>query len=380
MIDHTPLDVTKLSPAAQKALGPGPGRMMASRGLVPLPPAEQISVLYQLAIDKDQTLQMAARATVIGLPEKVLAGALADANVDARVLDLFAMLVGSKAAAFEALVANAATADQTIAALAQHATMPQLERIAANEQRLLRHPEIIAAMYTNKQARMSTIDRIVELAVRNNVRVPGLAVWDEIARALQGGPPPPSPEMDAAFAAAAEVSALDDSAITQGDAEQVEQVIAESPDGAAAPEELPPEVKNLPLDKLSVPAKIRLCLLGNGFQRAVLVSDPLKMVALAAIKSPAVTEFEAARYASNSSLAEDVIRYIAGKREWTKLYGTKVALCRNPKTPVPEAMRLMPFLREKDLVNLTKSKGIASAVAAQARKLLMQRRGGSSKH
>ena len=377
MIDHTPLDVTKLSPAAQKALGPGPGRMMASRGMLPLPPGDQISVLYQLAIDKDQTLQMAARATALGMPEKVLAGALADPNVDARVLDLFATLVGTKAAAFDALVANAATADQTIAALADHATMPQLERIAANEQRLLRHPEIITAMYTNKQARMSTIDRVVELAVRNNVRVPGLAAWDEIARALQGGPPPPSPEADAAFAAAVEAaSSVDDSPLTQGDAEQVEQVIAEETPDGAAPEEPPPELKNVPIEKLSVPAKVRLCLLGNGFQRAVLVRDPLKMVALAAIKSPAVTEFEAARYASNSGLAEDVIRYIAGKREWTKLYGTKVALCRNPKTPVPEAMRLMPFLREKDLTNLTKSKGIASAVAAQARKLLLQRRGG----
>lgn len=374
-MDHTPLDVTKLSPGAQKALGPGPGRMMASRGLVPLPPVDQISVLYQLAIDKDATLHMAARATAIGLPEKMLAGALADPSIDARVLDLFATFVGSKPAAFDAIVGNAAAADQTIAAIAEHATMPQLERIAANEQRLLRHPEIIAAMYTNKQARMSTVDRVVELAVRNNVRVPGLAVWDEIARALQGGPPPPSPEIDAAFAAAAEASTADDSALTQGDAEQV---LDETGDGTT-PEEPPPEAEKVPIEKLSVPAKVRLCLLGNGFQRGVLVRDPLKLVALAAIKSPAVTEFEAARYASNSGLAEDVIRYIAGKREWTKLYGTKVALCRNPKTPVNEAMRLMPFLREKDLVLLTKSKGIASAVAAQARKLLMQRRGGTKK-
>ena len=42
-------------------------------------------------------------------------------------------------------------------------------------------------MYLNKHARMSTVDRAVELAVRNNVRVPGLAAWDEIARALEHG-------------------------------------------------------------------------------------------------------------------------------------------------------------------------------------------------
>jgi hypothetical protein len=369
MIDRTPLDVAKLSPAAQKALGPGPGRMMASRGLVPLPPAEQVAVLYQLAVDKDQGLAVAARTTALGLPDTMLAGALADPKLDPRVLDLFAELVGTKAVAFDALVSNASTADQTIAGLAGLAGAREIDRIASNEQRLLRHPEIIAAMYANKQARMSTVDRVVELAVRNNVRVPGLAAWDEIARALQGATPSP-PETDSVFNEAIVAASGDDSAITQGDAEQV----VEAPD-EAAPEPPPPETKKLQIDKLTVPAKIRLALLGNGFHRAALIRDPMKMVAMATIKSPAVTEFEAANYARNQSLAEDVIRFIANKREWTKLYGTKVALCRNPKTPLPEAMRLMPFLRDKDLDRMIRSKGIPSAVVAQARKLMLQRRG-----
>src|SRR5213596_677366 len=118
MPDHTPLDVGALSPAARKALGPGPGRMMASRGLVPLPPNDQVTVLYQLAIDADQALSTAARTTATGLPDKLLGGALGDASLDRRVLDLFAQLVGDKIAAFEALVGNSAVADETIAYLA----------------------------------------------------------------------------------------------------------------------------------------------------------------------------------------------------------------------------------------------------------------------
>ena len=50
-MDRSPLDPHTLSPAAQKALGPGPGRMMAARGLVPLPPGEHVAVLYQLSLD-----------------------------------------------------------------------------------------------------------------------------------------------------------------------------------------------------------------------------------------------------------------------------------------------------------------------------------------
>jgi hypothetical protein len=92
-----------------------------------------------------------------------------------------------------------------------------------------------------------------------------------------------------------------------------------------------------------------------------------------------VTDIEAARYAGNQQLPEDVIRYIATKREWTRLYGIKMSLCRNPKAPIAETAKFLPFLREKDLAMLAKSKGVASALVAQCRKLLMQRGGGNKK-
>lgn len=373
MIDHTLLDVATLSPAAQKALGPGPAKMMAARGMAPLPPADQIAVLYQLTLDADHNIANSARATAQGLPDSLLAGALGNAKLDPRVLDLFATLVGDKPGAFDAIVQNAAVADDTIAVLAGKAGSREVDRIAANEQRLLRHPQIISAMYLNKHARMSTVDRAIELAVRNNVRVPGLVAWDEIARSLQGGSPSSSTD-DALFSIAADAVEGDDAMLTQGDAEQAIEGDEDHIDKAALE-----QTKEVPIDKLSIPGKIRLATLGNAFARATLIRDPIKMVSTAAIKSPGVTEFEAARYAANQALSEDVIRFIASKREWTKLYGTKYALCKNPKTPVTDVMRMMPFLREKDLVSLTKSKGVASAVVAQARKLLMQRRSGSAK-
>jgi hypothetical protein len=53
----------------------------------------------------------------------------------------------------------------------------------------------------------------------------------------------------------------------------------------------------------------------------------------------------------------------------------KVSLCRNPKAPIAETARFLPFLRQKDLLNLSKSKSVPSAVTAQARKLISQRSG-----
>ncbi|HWU88280.1 MAG TPA: hypothetical protein VN253_13430 [Kofleriaceae bacterium] len=366
MIQHTPLDAFKLSAAAQRALGPGPGRVMAARGIMPLSSGDQVAVLYQLALDADTGLAQAARTTAAGLPEKLVAGALADPAVDPRVLDFFAGLAAGKPAVFDAIVLNPSAADPTIAMLAAKGGAREVDLIAQNEQRVLRHPEIIAAMYMNRRARMSTIDRVVELAVRNRVRVPGLAAWDEVARALTG--PSAGGRDDAMFEGVLAAAAGDDSALTAGDAEQV---LPEDEEGRPHAE--------LPFRELSIPAKIRLATLGNAFIRAAAIRDPSRMVAIAAIKAPGVTDIEAAHYAGNRNLIEDVIRYIATKREWTKLYGVKVSLCRNPKTPIAESTRLLPFLRERDIHNLSKSKGVPSALVAQARKLLMQRRAGGGK-
>jgi len=336
---------------------------MAARGMMPLPPLDQLFVLFQLALDADTGIAQAARATAGGLPEKLLSGTLADPTIDPRVLDYFGQLAADKPSVFDTVVLNPSANDETIATLAVRAGAREIDLIAQNEQRLLRHPEIIAAMYMNRRARMSTIDRVVELAVRNNVRVPGLAAWDEVARALTGGLS--STNDDSIFEQV--VAPIDDSAITAGDADQA------LPEDEALPDE---PAKKIPFRDLPVSAKIRAATLGDGFVRAAALRDPLRMVAMAAIKSPGVTDMEAARYAGNQVLSEDVIRYIATKREWTKVYGVKVSLCRNPKAPVAETSRLLPFLREKDLQALIKSKGVPSAVVAQARKIQLSRRGG----
>lgn len=370
-LERAPLAPGELSAAAQKAVASGPTKMMAARGLMPLSPADQATVLYQLALDPEAAIASAARATAAGLPEKILVGVMGS-RYDARVLDFFAMLHLDKPAVLETAILNGATADETIAALATRAGAREIDVIAQNEVRLLRHPEIIGAMYLNPKARMSTVDRAVELAVRNQVRVPGVAAWDEVARALSGAPsPPPSVEVDTAFAVAAMRLSGDDSVLTVGDPEVLAQLLLEGGGAIQDVSDLPVEAAHV--QKLSVPAKIRLATIGNAFARSMLIRDPLRIVAMAAIKSDRVTPFEAARYASNHSIGEDVVKYIAQKREWTKPYNVKLALCMNPKAPVAEVARMLPHLRERDLRNLSKSKGIPSAVAAQARKLLMQR-------
>jgi hypothetical protein len=445
MTQHGPLDPSQLSAAAQRALGPGPGRMMAARGLLPLAPADQVAVLYQLSLDAESNLAQSARATAAGMPEKLLAQTLASPGVDPRVLDFFAQLIADKPAVFDAIALNPSVADATIATLASRAGSREVDQIAQNEERLLRHPEIIAAMYMNRRARMSTIDRVVELAVRNNVRVPGLAAWDEVARALTGEAAPSSAPDDTLFDAV--MGTRDDSALTSGDAEQAlaeedepvearasmrlvelhisrphaglvrvplrrtRMTLGSAASADARLPDVPPQwlvvelddirvtiilvrtnerhaitlnqavvvdgvrvvLAPIPFRDLPIRSRIRAATVGDAFIRGEAIRDPSKLVAMAAIKSPGVTDIEAAHYARNQALAEDVVRYIAGNRNWTKVYGVKASLCRNPKAPLSETTRFLPFLRQKDLASLSRSKGVPSAVSAQARKLIAQR-------
>lgn len=379
-LPREPLDAARLaalSPAAQKALAPGPGRAMAARGVVPMArPGELVTVLYQVAVT-EPSLAAAAQATADALPDKVVGAALADAGVPARVLDWLVPRVVKAAPLVEALVLSPNVADETIVDLAARGGAAVVDLIAGNEQRLLRTPAIIAAMYGNPAARMSTVDRAVEQAVRAGVRVAGISAWDELARVVAGdaGTPPAAARADdAAFtqALAGVARVADATIVADGDKAAEEGLaIAEGEDKAPVADE-----KDVPISKLSVPSKIRLATLGNAFARALLIRDPMKLVAVAAIKSPGVTDNEAAKYAGNHSLAHDVIRHIASRRDWTRLYGVKKSLVLNPKTPLTESTKFLAHLRERDVRLIAGSKGIPSAVVAQARKLLAQRTGG----
>jgi hypothetical protein len=363
-VPRTPLDPSLLAGDAQRALSSPGLRMLAARGLAPVTrPRDMLGILYQLGFDGDERVKEAALVSVRALPEAVLRSALGDAAIDARVLDFCSWALagtGGARVAIELILANPSTADATVVPLAARATQAEVDLIATNEERLLRCPAIIAAMYGNRNARMSTVDRVIELAVRNGVKVGGIAAWDEICKVYAPGGPArendvPDDRKDAMFARAAHVN--------------VGQEELQEGDTVPPPEEqVSHEIWALP-----VPMKIRLAILGNAFDRAILIRDPKKVVAIAAVKSPGMTDAEIVKYAGLSTLAEEVIGYIANRREWTKLYSVKLSLVNNPKCPLGLAMRLLPHLREKDIDGVARSKGIPSALAAQARKLVMNR-------
>jgi len=142
--------------------------------------------------------------------------------------------------------------------------------------------------------------------------------------------------------------------------------------GEAKPEKLFESLYQRLLN-MAVNEKIRLATLGNKEARNLLIKDPNRLVIHSVISSPKLTEDEVISFAGNKNLSKDVANLIASKKEFLKSYAVKVALVNNPKTAVPTAIKLMPYLTEKDVRNVAKSRGISSVVVAAARRIITQR-------
>jgi len=125
--------------------------------------------------------------------------------------------------------------------------------------------------------------------------------------------------------------------------------------------------------EMSVSEKIKLATLGNKEARNLLIKEANKLVLAAVINSPKLSDDEAIAHAGNRNLSKEVPRLIMKKKEFMKNYGVKFALVQNPKTPVPDAMKLLSHLREKDLRSIAKSKNVPSLIARTAMRRLSSR-------
>lgn len=356
-----PLPVSELPAALQRFCnpdGPTPARMMAAKGMVPVKGHEQVVMLAQLSADADEMVSKAALDTLTHTPEALIIGA-AGAPLHAAVLHRLAEVI-DYADALGELVANANTCDATVQAIARQANEALCERIAINESRLLAAPEIIEALYKNANTRMSTADRLVELAARHGLELSGIPGFAAHVEALQGQLiPEPSDEplpQDAAFVATLEADS-DEAAIGLDKYSGQEEVKAKH------------KPLSMQIADMSKAEKIRLAIVGNATARSLLVRDNNKQIAYAAVSSPQMTIGEAIDIARSKEVSEEILRYIANKKDWAKSGEIKHNLVFNPKTPVGLSLKFLSHLRLDELRQLARNRN----VSGQLRSLAAQR-------
>ncbi len=353
-----PLALAELPAAVQRFCdpsGPAPARMMAAKGLVPVKGNDQITMLAQLSADAEPQVRAAALDTITKLPDALLLPAC-DAPLLAPILHFLARTLKNEEA-LGRLMANPATADATIAEVARVCAERISERIAVNEQRLLQAPEIIEALYMNRNTRMSTADRLIELAARNHLSLTGIPGFQAHVEALQGElipEPSEEPLPQDAFFQQTLVEDKDENAFAEDKTQGLEEIKKQY------------KPLNMQIAEMRKGEKIRLAAVGNMAARAILVRDHNKQVSMAAVSGPQVTAGEAGDFAKSKEVSEEILRFIGNKKEWIKNAEVKHNLCFNPKTPVGISMRFISHLRMEELKALSKNRNVSAQLKSMA--------------
>ena len=339
---------------------PVPLRMMAAKALVPLSPSDMLSVLFMLSYDPDQGVRDQVAKTASTLQDRTASSGFRDEEVHPPALGYFLRIFAQNDTYAEMLILNANTPDDAVAAVAENCSKRTAETISQNQLRVLRHDEIIRSLARNPNGDGALIDGVCDFAVRNGMMLEDVPQM-MAARVRLFGPQvvtaPPPKEGPSAEEIMSEFSMPD-------------------PDGASEAESLTPmeEGKKLSLSKrimsMNVSEKIKLATKGNKEARGILMRDSNKLVSVAVIRSPRITDGEVLGLAQSKTCIDDVLRVIYGKREWVRKYAIKLALVKNPKVPQGVSMRLMSTLHEHDVKGLAKDKNVPGSVQMLAKKQL----------
>lgn len=123
---------------------------------------------------------------------------------------------------------------------------------------------------------------------------------------------------------------------------------------------------------LTLPEKMQRAAACDREERFQLLRDPNKQLHPLVLRNPRIAIDEVAWAARLPSLNPDALKLIAEHPEWGQNPAVALALVRNPKTPIPVAVKLIPRLPVAELRALARSQGRPPIVSA-AKKLLLAR-------
>lgn len=133
----------------------------------------------------------------------------------------------------------------------------------------------------------------------------------------------------------------------------------------------PPGPLSERLKKMTVNEKMQMALTGTRDERAALLRDTNKSLHLFVFKNPRIGLDEVQAAAKSPNVSPDALKMIAEHREWGSNAQVAAGLVRNPKTPMPLAMRALEKVPMSDLKAIAKG-GARDQLVQAARKKLAQ--------
>ena len=381
----------------------------AARGALSVPSGETIEILVYLALH-NKLFSERARLTLAGWDEKASLAAAADPKTGAEVLGYFVALENLRTCLLPALAENPSVGEEALDVLAVSGSRSVVEALLTST-RVMNSPRLLQALQSNANLRPNELAEIEKkLAALETSPVAELHEADATDEVVEGTVIKYLEENAAELAAEKDkpfqpIGMLHEEAGGEAAGEVGRQAAAATASASADAAKIAAEKlataaagktaaalaaihakKHSPLGheerrdttlqkiaKLDVKGRIALAMRGSKEERSLLVRDGTKLVALAVLESPKVSDGEVEGFAQQKNVLEALLRAIPLKRRFAKNYSITRNLVYNPRTPIDLSLGLMKNLLIHDLKNLSGNKEVSDTVRKLALRMYRQK-------
>jgi len=391
----------------------------AARGALSVAPDENLEILVYLA-KHNKLFGELARMTLAGWDEKASAAAAADPKTAREVLDYLISPENLRPKLLPTLLENPSIPDRELAKCAISAS-PESIATMLNSARVRAATEVLQALRSNPYLKANDVRMVEELLGGGANASTEPAATGDVCRETEEAAPVVEPDGPAAHAESTdEGGEVPEEHVSAYLAEHATEIVAEGgkpfqPIGgimellgsnyfpvsavqeivaaAAAPTvakvaadakaaghaapHAPVEAKRentlQKINHLDVKGRIQLALKGNKEERSILIRDGTKVVALAVLEAPKISDGEVEKFALQKNVLEAVLRQIPLKRRFMKNYIVVRNLVANPRTPLDLSLGLMKHLLAVDLKNISANKEVSETVRKLALKMYKQK-------
>jgi hypothetical protein len=387
----------------------------AACGALSAPPGETIEILVHLALHNN-LFGAQAGLTLAGWDEKASRAAAADPQTSPEVLRYFVDIENLRTCLLPELAENPSVSEEVLDRLAMSGSRPIVE-ILLKSVRVMNSPRLLEALQSNPNLHPNELAEIekkpaalemspaAEAAESDAVEAepPDEVLETTVTKYLEENAAELAAEKDRPFEPigttheamtheemahedAGGVAASASAAAAKSAAEKTATAAAEQSHAAAVAAAALHATKHphpghegrrdstlQKIAKLDIKGRISLAMRGSKEERSILVRDGTKLVALAVLESPKVSDGEVEGFALQKNVLEAVLRAIPLKRRFAKNYSIMRNLVYNPRTPLDLSLGLMKNLLIHDLKNLSANKEISDTIRKLALRMFKQK-------
>jgi len=338
----------------------------AACGKLNVPPMERLEILVHLVSHPE--LGQQARASLQSWDEQDLASICRAPDTPASVAEFFFRSGSERQPVIAALLRNPAIAEDALVQFAGRASAELIPEIIFSAIERRSRP-LLVSLGSNRASlrfRHEIDEGLREIEKR----------WDDELEALAQYQREHAEEIAAQQHAPFELTVV--STDEKDELAELLPLVKSPQTPAALQKQVKPEQREQlstlqKIASLNVTERVQLAMRGSREERMILIRDGVRVVALAVLECPKVNEQEMESFANMKNVQEIVLRGIANRRRYMKVYGVVKALVANPRTPLEVSLPLVKTMLLNDLKSLIKNRGVPDMVRRIATRSFLEK-------